>query len=79
MAKNKLAEGVLGSKMVKYFELYEDKVPVDAEYLQQPTGDYSQRQYRLTFEDGSVSDWLFTFEHGRTLVIVSAEMFNEVI
>lgn len=79
--KNKLAEGAVGAKIVDYFakNVEGDKVPVDANVL---AGSYlgrDQIQYRITFDDESVSDWLITFVDGNSLDIESAECFNEVI
>lgn len=76
---NKLSDGVVGTKLINYFEEYENKTPTWAECLKYLTNK-DQVQYRITFEDGSVSDWLVTFERTMTEdVIVSAEMFNEVL
>lgn len=82
MTVRKLSEGVVGAKLVDYFiNTLETNPPVGAECLSFIMAT-DQVQYRLTFDDGRVSDWLITFEPGysnSTNDIVSAEQFNEVI
>lgn len=78
---NSLKEGVVGSKLVKYFEAYtfEPEV-IEADFLNHADAiTLDQVAYRLTFEDGSVSDWLITFEPGNSLNIINAEQFNVVL
>lgn len=85
---NKLSEGVVGKQLINYFmeqssltELGfgpDRHTPVNAECLTYFI-DANQAQYRITFADDSVSDWLITFESDDSNVIVSAEQFNEVL
>lgn len=80
--KNALAEGIVGRELINHFTEYESKLPVEAECLSilpHVENHYDQVQYRITFADGSVSDWLVCFESDDSNVIVSAEQFNEVL
>lgn len=76
MTKNKLNEGNVGKHIVLYFNIYENMEPVAADCIKL---DGNQVQYRIEFADGSVSDWLVTFDTNNSDSIIDAEMFNEVI
>lgn len=76
--ENKLKEGVVGSKIYRFFlEVGSTLTPINAESL--GTAGENQHNYRLTFEDGSVSDWHITFEPGLSFVVLDAEKYNEVM
>lgn len=75
--KRALIDGVAGKQIVLYFNTFEDKEPVEAQFLK--AVDANQYQYRITFEPFSVSDWLITYESSVSNKIESAEMFNEVL
>lgn len=80
--KNPLAEGIVGRELINHFTEYEDKLPIDAECLSihpHVENNYHQVQYRITFADGSVSDWLVSFADCDSSTIVAAEQFNEVL
>lgn len=82
MAKNKLEEGVVGSKIVAWFLQNSDpnNLPNDAVAIHDGPAIKDQMKYRITFDNESVSDWLITFESGiRGIVITSAEKYNDVI
>lgn len=80
MTKNKLSEGVAGSKIVAFFaeNHAEEGVPVDAESLGGNT-DPDSMNYRITFDNERVSDWRIQFAGEFSLDITSAEKYNEVI
>lgn len=79
MTKNKLKDGALGAKMVEFFEREHGIIAVDADAL--PGSDFGGEHvnYRITFEDESVSDWKVIFAPGLTTDIIDAECFNQVI
>lgn len=53
-----LKDGVVGREIVKYFENF-GKVAVEAKSL--GGGGKDEMNYRITFEDGEVQDYLVTF------------------
>lgn len=87
---NKLSEGVVGKKLIDYFAQTTNSVLVEAEYLGHVSTD--EVNYRMTFDDGSVSDWKVTFapvnefaytdpewDYAKSYVVESADCFNEVL
>ena len=76
--QRQLKEGVLGSKLVDWFQHNLGITPVDAECLSQNTRELSAN-YRITFDDESVVDYRITFESRVSLDIVSCEEYNRVI
>lgn len=77
--KNKLSEGAVGKKLIDFFTANHGSLPVQAETLSY-NHTASQVQYRITFANGDVSDWLITFEVSMSEdSIISAEHFNQVI
>lgn len=79
MSKGPLRDGIVGGEMVQWFFDYEDpnNLPIDAEYLLKLSD--TELQYRLTFEDGSVSDWKFVIHPVGIFHILAADKYNDVI
>ena len=72
-----LIAGAAGRVIVDWFiHNCPEKEPIEAEHLDHIGNEYN---YRLTFEDGSVSDWHIVYAADLSLEIESAEMYNEVI
>lgn len=78
--KRSLKGGRFGEKLVDYFHKELGITAVDAECLNPEDADGSdQLQYRITFDDETVADYLITFSAFYSLDIVSAEEYNRVI
>ena len=65
-----LAEGVVGSQIVKYFNRI-GKVAVSAESL--GTDGADQHKYRITFEDGTVASYNLLFSRDMRFYVTDAE------
>jgi hypothetical protein len=72
--KNPLKEGVVGSKLVAYFENLDGRVAVDAESLGSAGQD--QQDYEITFEGGLVQSYRVTFAGGLRFEIIDATPMN---
>ncbi|UDL16704.1 hypothetical protein SEA_ATUIN_311 [Arthrobacter phage Atuin] len=68
---NKLAEGVAGRQIVKYFEENGGKVAVNAESV--GSLDSKFWVYRITFEDGEVADYKWEWDSGLEFKVKSVE------
>lgn len=73
----KLVDGVFGAILVDYFQTEHMLTPVEAESLEQISS--LEANYRITFEDESVSDWKLFFESPHSLEIEAANKYNEVL
>lgn len=73
----KLVDGVFGAILVDYFQTEHMLTPVEAELLE--TVSVTESNYRITFEDESVSDWKISFPNSHTLEIEAANKYNEVL
>lgn len=62
MSQNPLKEGVVGSKLVAYFENLDGRVAVNAVSLGSQGKD--QQDYEITFEGGIVQSYRITFAGG---------------
>lgn len=71
---NKLAEGVVGRKLVAYFAANEGRVAVDAKSLGSQGQD--QNDYEITFESGSVQAYRITFAAGMRFDVLDATPMN---
>jgi hypothetical protein len=71
---NPLKEGVVGSKLVAYFEKLDGRVAVDAKSLGSQAKD--QNDYEITFEGGLVQSYRVTFAGGLSHEIIDATPMN---
>lgn len=74
MSVNPLAEGVVGSKLVKYFQNLDGRVAVDAKSLGSAGQD--QQDYEITFEGGLVQAYRVTFAGGTRFEVLDATPMN---
>jgi hypothetical protein len=72
--KNPLKEGVVGSKLVAYFENLDGRVAVDAESIEHVG--VAQHDYKITFEGGLVQAYRVTFADGMSSEILDATPLN---
>jgi len=72
--ENPLKEGVVGSKLVAYFENLDGRVAVDAKSL--GSGAKDQYDYEITFEGGLVQSYRVTFAEGMRFDILDATPLN---
>jgi hypothetical protein len=80
MIERELVEGVVGEKIVNYFQENYMGTPVKAEFLGYADQKGNEVKYRITFDDESVADYKLTFEwFSLQADITSAEEFNRVI
>lgn len=81
MFKGPLKDGVVGREIVSWFETWEDSnnLPIEAELLGYANDAKTEINYRLTFEDESVSDWHFVLEPKGIFNIESVDKFNDVL
>lgn len=71
---NPLKEGVVGSKLVAYFENLDGRVAVDAKSLGLAGQD--QQDYEITFEGGLVQAYRVTFAAGMSFEVLDATPLN---
>lgn len=76
-AKQPLGEGVVGRQLVSWFKAQKHSLPIWAEMLER-NGTENTVNYRITFEDETVSDHKVSFE-GHTTNVLDIEEFNRVI
>lgn len=79
MSKGPLRDGIVGGLMVQWFFDNEDpnNLPVEAEHLEYLSK--TEINYRLTFEDESVSDWKFTIHPVGIFHILAADKYNDIL
>jgi len=74
-AHRKLSEGVVGSRLIAFFEEHFGITPVYA--IHTDGNPYSDKiEYRITFTNGYEADYLITWESGNSLNIVAAEEYD---
>jgi len=73
-AERKLSEGVVGSRLITFFEEHFGMTPLYAVHIDgNPFSD--KIEYHITFTNGYESDYKITWESGNSLNIIAAEEY----
>ena len=75
--KQPLGEGVVGKQLVNWYKAQNHSLPVSAEMLSR-NGAENTVNYRITFEDETVTDNVIYFD-GTSIYILDIEEYDQVI